>query len=206
MICDLLESTYDFADAPRPAHSGALMPAEVSVMRSCLQAEIRLPSQYHLYWTPFYARGSCMQSVKFRSVISPLLFHARARGRRVGQLEAPAGKCCCCCSSAEQACNCCRRPAQDPPLAACSDLALATVAASFAGLARSSQARFGGLTLVSRAPWLLVTGAPGLFSWPNTLWNTAVACRMSPTSRTGQAAASRRHRHRNSRGAAAARP
>ena len=62
-----------------------------------------------------------------------------------------------------------------------------------------------GLTLVSRAPWLLVTGAPGLFSWPNTLWNTAVACRMSPTSRTGQAAASRRHRHRNSRGAAAAR-
>ena len=33
-----------------------------------------------------------MQSVKFRSVISPLLFHARARGRRVGQLEAPAGK------------------------------------------------------------------------------------------------------------------
>ena len=62
---------------------------------------------------------------------------------------------------------------------------------------RSSQARFGGLTLVSRAPWLLVTGAPGLFSWPNTLWNTAVACRMSPTSRTGQAAASRRHRHRN---------
>ena len=62
---------------------------------------------------------------------------------------------------------------------------------------RSSQARFGGLTLVSRAPWLLVTGAPGLFSWPNTLWTTAVACRMSPTSRTGQAAASRRHRHRN---------
>ena len=105
-----------------------------------------------------------MQSVKFRSVISPLLFHARARGRRVGQLEAPAGK-----------------------------------------YERSSQARFGGLTLVSRAPWLLVTGAPGLFSWPNTLWNTAVACRMSPTSRTGQAAASRRHRHRNSRGAAAAR-
>ena len=97
-----------------------------------------------------------MQSVKFRSVISPLLFHARARGRRVGQLEAPAGK-----------------------------------------FERSSQARFGGLTLVSRAPWLLVTGAPGLFSWPNTLWNTAVACRMSPTSRTGQAAASRRHRHRN---------
>ena len=94
-----------------------------------------------------------MQSVKFRSVISPLLFHARARGRRVGQLEAPAEK-----------------------------------------FARSSQARFGGLTLVSRAPWLLVTGAPGLFSWPNTLWNTAVACRMSPTSRTGQAAASRRHR------------
>ena len=44
MICDLLESTYDFADAPRPAHSGALMPAEVSVMRSCLQAEIRLPA------------------------------------------------------------------------------------------------------------------------------------------------------------------
>ena len=43
MICDLLESTYDFADAPRPAHSGALMPAEVSVMRSCLQAEILLP-------------------------------------------------------------------------------------------------------------------------------------------------------------------
>ncbi len=100
--------------------------------------------------------ASCMQSVKFRSVISPLLFHARARGRRVGQLEAPAGK-----------------------------------------IERSSQARFGGLTLVSRAPWLLVTGAPGLFSWPNTLWNTAVACRMSPTSRTGQAAASRRHRHRN---------
>ncbi len=33
-----------------------------------------------------------MQSVKFKSVISPLLFHARARGRRVGQLEAPAGK------------------------------------------------------------------------------------------------------------------
>ena len=96
---------------------------------------------------------------------SALLFHARARGRRVGQLEAPAGK---------------------PE--------------------RSSQARFGGLTLVSRAPWLLVTGAPGLFSWPNTLWNTASACRMSPTSRTGQAAASRRHRHRNSRGAAAARP
>eukprot|EP01048_Picozoa_sp_COSAG05_P022251 COSAG05_NODE_4385_length_1535_cov_80.805710_2_plen_117_part_01 len=32
--------------------------------------------------------------------------------------------------------------------------------------------RFGGLTLVSRAPWLLVTGAPGLFSWPNTLWTT----------------------------------
>ena len=120
---------------------------------------------YHLSWRPFYARGSCMQSVKFRSVISPLLFHARARGRRVGQLEAPAGK-----------------------------------------LERSSQARFGGLTLVSRAPWLLVTGAPGLFSWPNTLWNTASACRMSPTSRTGQAAASRRHRHRNSRGAAAARP
>ena len=73
-------------------------------------------------------------------------------------------------------------------------------------IARSSQARFGGLTLVSRAPWLLVTGAPGLFSWPNTLWTTAVACRMSPTSRTGQAAASRRHRHRNSRGAAGARP
>ena len=96
-----------------------------------------------------------MQSVKFRSVISPLLFHARARGRRVGQLEAPAG------------------------------------------IERSSQARFGGLTLVSRAPWLLVTGAPGLFSWPNTLWTTAVACRMSPTSRTGQAAASRWHRHRN---------
>ena len=62
---------------------------------------------------------------------------------------------------------------------------------------RPSQARFGGLTLVSRAPWLLVTGAPGLFSWPNTLWTAAVACRMSPTSRTGQAAASRRHRHRN---------
>ena len=38
MICDLLESTYDFADAPRPDHSGALMPAEVSVMRSCMQA------------------------------------------------------------------------------------------------------------------------------------------------------------------------
>ena len=112
--------------------------------------------------------ASCMQSVKFRSVISPLLFHARARGRRVGQLEAPAGKA--------------RK------------------------IERSSQARFGGLTLVSRAPWLLVTGAPGLFSWPNTLWNTAVACRMSPTSRTGQAAASRRHRHRNRRGAAGARP
>ena len=109
--------------------------------------------------------ASCMQSVKFKSVISPLLFHARARGRRVGQLEAPAEK-----------------------------------------FARSSQARFGGLTLVSRAPWLLVTGAPGLFSWPNTLWTTAVACRMSPTSRTGQAAASRRHRHRNRRGAAGARP
>ena len=46
-----------------------------------------------------------MQSVKFRSVISPLLFHARARGRRVGQLEAPAGKCCCCCSGAEQGAN-----------------------------------------------------------------------------------------------------
>ena len=145
-----------------------------------------------------------MQSVKFRSVISPLLFHARARGRRVGQLEAPAGKCCWRCSSAEQGGNCCRRPAQDPPLATGADRALATVAASFAGLERSSQARFGGLTLVSRAPWLLVTGAPGLFSWPNTLWTTAVACRMSPTSRTGQAA-SRRHRHRNSRGAAAAR-
>ena len=115
--------------------------------------------QYHLFRRPFYARGSCMQSVKFRSVISPLLFHARARGRRVGQLEAPAGK--------------------------------------TTGNERSSQARFGGLTLVSRAPWLLVTGAPGLFSWPNTLWTTAVACRMSPTSRTGQAAASRRHRHRN---------
>ena len=99
---------------------------------------------------------------------SALLFHARARGRRVGQLEAPAGK--------------------------------------TGKIERSSQARFGGLTLVSRAPWLLVTGAPGLFSWPNTLWTTAVACRMSPTSRTGQAAASRRHRHRNSRGAAAARP
>ena len=113
---------------------------------------------------PDLGGASCMQSVKFRSVISPLLFHARARGRRVGQLEAPAGK-----------------------------------------FARSSQARFGGLTLVSRAPWLLVTGAPGLFSWPNTLWTTAVACRMSPTSRTRQAAASRRHRHRNSRGAAAAR-
>ena len=108
---------------------------------------------------PDLGGASCMQSVKFRSVISPLLFHARARGRRVGQLEAPAGK---------------------------------------AGkIERSSQARFGGLTLVSRAPWLLVTGAPGLFSWPNTLWTTAVACRMSPTSRTGQAAASRRHRHRN---------
>ena len=126
---------------------------------------ILLYTRYPISETPFYARGSCMQSVKFRSVISPLLFHARARGRRVGQLEAPAGK-----------------------------------------FERSSQARFGGLTLVSRAPWLLVTGAPGLFSWPNTLWNTAVACRMSPTSRTGQAAASRRHRHRNSRGAAAARP
>ena len=127
-------------------------------------------THYHLYWTPFYARGSCMQSVKFRSVISPLLFHARARGRRVGQLEAPAGK---------------ARKTE-----------------------RSSQARFGGLTLVSRAPWLLVTGAPGLFSWPNTLWNTAVACRMSPTSRTGQAAASRRHRHRNAeaRRAAAGHP
>ena len=125
-------------------------------------------TQYHLSWRPFYARGSCMQSVKFRSVISPLLFHARARGRRVGQLEAPAGK--------------------------------------TGKIARSSQARFGGLTLVSRAPWLLVTGAPGLFSWPNTLWTTAVACRMSPTSRTGQAAASRRHRHRNRRGAAGARP
>ena len=112
--------------------------------------------------------ASCMQSVKFKSIISPLLFHARARGRRVGQLEAPAGK--------------------------------------TGKIARSSQARFGGLTLVSRTPWLLVTGAPGLFSWPNTLWTTAVACRMSPTSRTGQAAASRRHRHRNSRGAAAARP
>ena len=78
-------------------------------------------------------------------------------------------------------------------------------AASFAGLARPSQARFGGLTLVFRAPWLLVTGAPGLFSWPKTLWNTASACRMSPTSRMAKAAASRRHRHRNSRGAAAAR-
>ena len=113
---------------------------------------------------PDLGGASCMQSVKFRSVISPLLFHARARGRRVGQLEAPAGK-----------------------------------------IERSSQARFGGLTLVSRAPWLLVTGAPGLFSWPNTLWTTAVACRMSPTSRMAKAAASRRHRHRNSRGAAAAR-
>ena len=29
---------------------------------------------------------------------SALLFHARARGRRVGQLEAPAGKCCWRCS------------------------------------------------------------------------------------------------------------
>ena len=73
------------------------------------------------------------------------------------------------------------------------------------GFERPSQARFGGLTLVSRAPWLLVTGAPGLFSWPNTLWTTAVACLMSPTSRMAKAAASRRHRHRNSRGAAAAR-
>ena len=70
---------------------------------------------------------------------------------------------------------------------------------------RSSQARFGGLTLVSRAPWLLVTGAPGSFSWPKTLWTTSVACLMSPTSRTGQAAASRRHSHRNRRGAAGAR-
>ena len=26
----VLESTYDFADAPRPDHSGALMPEEVS--------------------------------------------------------------------------------------------------------------------------------------------------------------------------------
>ena len=102
---------------------------------------------------------------KFHISQSALLFHARARGRRVGQLEAPAGK-----------------------------------------IERSSQARFGGLTLVSRAPWLLVTGAPGLFSWPNTLWTTAVACLMSPTSRMAKAAASRRHRHRNSRGAAAARP
>ena len=41
---------------------------------------------------PDLGGASCMQSVKFRSVISPLLFHARARGRRVGQLEAPAGK------------------------------------------------------------------------------------------------------------------
>ena len=65
---------------------------------------------------------------KILIIHSPLLF-MRARGRRVGQLEAPAGK-----------------------------------------YERSSQARFGGLTLVSRAPWLLVTGAPGLFSWPNTLW------------------------------------
>ena len=30
---------------------------------------------------------------------SALLFHARARGRRVAQLEAPAGKCCWRCSS-----------------------------------------------------------------------------------------------------------
>ena len=59
--------------------------------------------------------------------------------------------------------------------------------------------------LVSRAPWLLVTGAPSSFSWPRTLWTTAAACRMSPTSRRGQAAASRRHRHRNRRGAAGAR-
>ena len=102
--------------------------------------------------------------------------------------------------------NCRRRAGPQSGEGEGSDLALAKPAGSFAGLERSSQARFGGLTLVSRAPWLLVTGAPGLFSWPNTLWNTAVACRMSPTSRTGQAAASRRHRHRNSRGAAAARP
>ena len=150
-----------------------------------------------------------MQSVKFRSVISPLLFHARARGRRVGQLEAPAGK------TTGNAAAAAVVPSQahvavsglrtTPPQATVGEVRLATVAASFAGFERSSQARFGGLTLVSRAPWLLVTGAPGLFSWPNTLWNTAVACRMSPTSRTGQAAASRRHRHRNSRGAAAAR-
>ena len=85
------------------------------------------------------------------------------------------------------------------------DVRLARHYCSSSSNERSSQARFGGLTLVSRAPWLLVTGAPGLFSWPNTLWTTAVACRMSPTSRTGQAAASRRHRHRNRRGAAGAR-
>ena len=110
--------------------------------------------------------------------------------------------------------ECCRK-IKDPNVAACRSRSkdshaifrpyelLVYVSHRFA---RSSQARFGGLTLVSRAPWLLVTGAPGLFSWPNTLWNTAVACRMSPTSRMAKAAASRRHRHRNSRGAAAARP
>ena len=106
-----------------------------------------------------YKDVCCSLVSKIQISQSALLFHARARGRRVGQLEAPAGK---------------RGKTE-----------------------RSSQARFGGLTLVSRAPWLLVTGAPGLFSWPNTLWTTAVACLMSPTSRMAKAAASRRHRHRN---------
>ena len=35
--------------------------------------------QYHLFATPFYARGSCMQSVKFKSVSQLFFFmHARA--------------------------------------------------------------------------------------------------------------------------------
>ena len=187
----------DDTEARHTAHTAAGLRHEEAVLRTRILVGKVAVTNFVTHKHPFW-----------RISRIPLVFHARARGRRVAQLEPPAGKCCWRCSSADQGCSYRQRPAHDPPLAACAGRKLGTVAASFAsfaGLERPSQARFGGLTLLSRAPWLLVTGAPGSISWPKTLWNTASACRMSPTSRTGQAAASRRHRHRNRRGAAGAR-
>ena len=75
MICDLLESTYDFADAPRPAHSGALMPAEVSVMRSCLQQDLGIRNPASLYWLITAGqRAACARFTHSSRSVSELTF------------------------------------------------------------------------------------------------------------------------------------
>ena len=63
---------------------------------ACLHGRAHSRNSYHLFRRPFYARGSCMQSVKFRSVIHLFFSCTRAWPPRMA-VRAASGKIKCTC-------------------------------------------------------------------------------------------------------------